>query len=141
TKLINGLYVLDYTTHVYNIDQKKHKIDESNQSYLWHCRLGHINQSRIKKLQKDGLLSSFDYESFENCESCLLRKMTKSPFTGIGERASDLLGLIYTNVCGPMSSKARGGFNYFITFNDDLSRYGYIYLMKNKSKAFEKFKE
>ena len=28
-----------------------------------------------------------------------------------------------------------------ITFTDDLSRYGYIYLMKHKSETFEKFKE
>ena len=30
---------------------------------------------------------------------------------------------------------------YFITFTDDLSRYGYVYLMKHKSETFEKFKE
>ena len=29
----------------------------------------------------------------------------------------------------------------FITFTDDLSRYGYVYLMKHKSETFEKFKE
>ena len=40
-----------------------------------------------------------------------------------------------------MSSIARGGFQYFITFTDDFSRYGYIYLMRNKSESFEKFKE
>ena len=40
-----------------------------------------------------------------------------------------------------MSSIARGGFQYFITFTDDLSRYGYVYLMRNKSETFEKFKE
>ena len=57
------------------------------------------------------------------------------------EKASDLLELIHTDVCGPMSSIARGGFQYFITFTDDLSRYGYVYLMKNKSETFEKFKE
>ena len=28
-----------------------------------------------------------------------------------------------------------------LTFTDDLSRYGYIYLMKHKSETFEKFKE
>ncbi|HMC01572.1 MAG TPA: DDE-type integrase/transposase/recombinase, partial [Flavobacteriaceae bacterium] len=67
--------------------------------------------------------------------------MTKSPFNGKGERASDLLGLIHTDVCGPMSTMARGGFSYFITFTDDLSRYGYIYLMKHKSESFEKFKQ
>ncbi|KAL4363268.1 hypothetical protein GQ457_04G021900 [Hibiscus cannabinus] len=36
---------------------------------------------------------------------------------------------------------ARGGFQYFITFTDDFSRYGYIYLMHHKSEALEKFKE
>ena len=40
-----------------------------------------------------------------------------------------------------MSTHARGGFIYFITFTDDYSRYGYLYLIKYKSKAFEKFKE
>jgi hypothetical protein len=33
--------------------------------------------------------------------------MTKMPFTGQSERASDLLGLVYTDVCGPMSYIAR----------------------------------
>ncbi|KAK8538769.1 hypothetical protein V6N12_034477 [Hibiscus sabdariffa] len=36
---------------------------------------------------------------------------------------------------------ARGGYQYFIMFTDDYSRYGYIYLMRHKSEALEKFKE
>ncbi|KAK8705020.1 hypothetical protein V6N13_048631 [Hibiscus sabdariffa] len=67
--------------------------------------------------------------------------MTKAPFTGKGERASDLLGLIHSDVCGPMNTQARGGFQYFITFTDDFSRYGYIYLMRHKSETLERFKE
>ena len=67
--------------------------------------------------------------------------MTKLPFVGHGERATDLLALVHTNVCGPFDVPARGNFVYFITFIDDLSRYGYVYLMKHKSEAFEKFKE
>ena len=67
--------------------------------------------------------------------------MTKSPFTGVGERAADLLGLIHSDVCGPMSTTARGSFGYFVTFTDDLSRYGYVYLMRQKSETFDKFKE
>jgi hypothetical protein len=106
-----------------------------------HCHLGHINEKHIERLHKDGLLSSFDFESFDTCESCLLGKMTKAPFTGQSERVSDLLGLVHTDVCGPMSSVARGGFQYFITFTDDFSRYGYIYLIRHKSESFERFKE
>ena len=45
------------------------------------------------------------------------------------------------DVCGPMSTQAKGGYEYFITFTNDHSRYGYVYLMKRKSKTFEKFKE
>ena len=71
--------------------------------------------------------------------------MTKSPFTGKGAgkgaRVTDILGLIHTNVWGPMNHMARGGFSYFITFIDDYSRYGYLYLMKHKFESFEKFKE
>ena len=67
--------------------------------------------------------------------------MTKSPFNEQSERASDLLGLIHTDVCGPLSTSTIGGYSYFITFTDDFSRYGYLYLMKHKSKTFEKFKE
>ena len=40
-----------------------------------------------------------------------------------------------------MSVKAHGKYRYFLNFTDDLSRYGYIYLMKHKSETFEKFKE
>ncbi|KAK8624644.1 hypothetical protein V6N13_089533 [Hibiscus sabdariffa] len=67
--------------------------------------------------------------------------MTKAHFNGKGERASDLLGLIHSDVCGPMNTHARSGFQYFITFTDDFSRYGYIYLMCHKSEALQKFKE
>jgi hypothetical protein len=75
------------------------------------------------------------------CEACLMGKMTKAPFIGFLERAVDLLELVHTDVCGLMSTTARGGFQYFITFIDDFSRYGYVYLIKHKSKTFEKFKE
>ncbi len=68
-------------------------------------------------------------------------KMTKTPFFGTMERATDLLEIIHTDVCRPMSMKARGGYRYFLTFTDDLSRYGYIYLMKHKSEIVERFKE
>ena len=52
-----------------------------------------------------------------------------------------MLKLVHTDVYGPMSTQAKGGYEYFITFIDDYSRYGYVYLMRQKSKAFEKFKE
>lgn len=140
--IVNGLFILNLDdAPVFNISAKRLKPNDLNPTYVWHCRLGHISEKRMKKLHTDGLLKSFDFESYETCEACLLGKMTKAPFTGSPERASDLLELIHTDVCGPMSVTARGGFHYFITFTDDFSRYGYVYLMRHKSETFEKFKE
>ena len=109
--------------------------------YLWHYGLGHIGVKRMKKLHVDGLLESLDYESFDAYEPCLMVNMTKTPFSRTMERATDLFEIIHPDVCGPMSVEARGGYRYFLTFTDDLSRYEYMYLMKHKSETFEKFKE
>ena len=86
----------------------------------------------MKKLHRDGLLTSFDFESFDTCEAYLMGKLARTSFNGNVEWASDLLEIIHSDVYGPMSIPARGGFLYFITFTDNLSRYGYIYLMKHK---------
>ena len=67
--------------------------------------------------------------------------MTKRPFNAKGRRAQELLELVHTDVYGPMSTQAKGGYEYFITFTDDYSIYGYVYLMRRKFEAFEKFKE
>src|SRR3989337_1351069 len=91
----------------------------------------------MKKLHADGFLESLDYESFDTCKPCLMGKRTKTPFSGTMERANDLLKIIHTDVCGPMSVEARSGYHYYLTFTDDLSRYGYIYLMKHKSEILK----
>ena len=89
----------------------------------------------MTKLHEDGILTLFDFELFETSKSCLLGKMTKTPFAKSYERVSELLELIHSDVCGPMSTTTRGGFQYFVTFTNDLSRYGYVYLMRHKSET------
>ena len=107
TSNVNGLLNLDHSdTH--NIDAKWCKVNNDSATYLWHCRLGHIGVKRMKKLHTDGLL-----ESLDACEPCLMGKMTKIPFSGTMERATDLLEIIHTDVCGPMNIEARGGYHYW----------------------------
>lgn len=95
----------------------------------------------MKKLHGDGLLDSSVLEPFEVCESCLLGKMIKTPFAKSCERAFDLLGLMHSDVYDPMSMTARGNYEYFVTFTDDFSRYGYMYLMNHKSESFGETRE
>ena len=67
--------------------------------------------------------------------------MTKRSFSSKGHRANDLLELIHSEIYGMFNVQARRGHEYFFTFINDDSRYGYAYLMHHKSKTFEKFKE
>ncbi|GJQ95446.1 putative ribonuclease H-like domain-containing protein [Tanacetum coccineum] len=124
---------------MYAVTNKRAKLNLDS-ALLWHCRLGHINKKRIEKLQHDGLLDSTDIESFEKCVACMSGKMARKPYSHQVERAKDLLGLIHTDVCGPFKIMSRQGAYYFVTFTDDFSRYGYVYLLKHKHEVFETFK-
>ena len=148
--IVEGLYILTPDKHeLYNfeLDNNSHvkslkrKFPYINDAYLWHLYLGYINSNRIQRLIKNGLLEPLYFDGFPICESCLEGKMTKWPFNAKGRKAQKLLELVHTDVCGPMSTQAKGGYEHFITFTDDYSRYDYVYLMRQKSKAFEKFKE
>jgi hypothetical protein len=60
--LVNGLYDFDLEDKsIYNINTKRAQLNDLNPIFIWHCRLGHINEKRIGRLHKDGLLSSFDF--------------------------------------------------------------------------------
>ncbi|XP_073351822.1 uncharacterized protein [Aegilops tauschii subsp. strangulata] len=122
--IVGGLFILNLECEndVFNVNAKRLKKADATTTYLWHCRLGHIRKKCMQRLQRDGVLPSFDFESFDTCEACLMGKMTKTPFTGHPERAGELLEIIHSDVCGPMSTAARGGYFYFVTFTDDVSR-------------------
>ena len=66
-----------------------------------------------------------------------MTKITQKPHKSI-ERNTELLKLIHSDICEFEGHLTRGGNQYFITFIDDFSKYSYVYLMKNKSDAFEK---
>ncbi|GFP93482.1 retrovirus-related pol polyprotein from transposon tnt 1-94, partial [Phtheirospermum japonicum] len=140
-QLVNNLYGLNLNEIPINTITAKRKTDSLNPTQLWHARLGHISLRRMNEFARDGLFSLEDVKSLGTCESCLKGKMTKSPYKGQMEHAEDLLDLIHTDVCGPLSVSARGGYSYFVTFNDDYSRYGFVYLMKYKYETFERFKD
>nr|GEW98406.1 hypothetical protein [Tanacetum cinerariifolium] len=141
----DGIFEIDLSnsltneSSVYAVSNKRAKLDLDS-ALLWHCRLGHISKKCIEKLQHDRLLNSSDLREFEKCVSCMSGKMARKPYTHQVERAKDLLGLIHTDVCGPFKIMSRQRVSYFVTFTDDFSHYGYVYLLKYKHEVFETFK-
>ena len=149
--LENGLYILRpneplaLNNDLFKVAKprtnKRQKTDNNNMTYLWHLRLGHIGYDRIQRLTKDGPLRELTLGELPVCESCLEGKLTKRPFSAKGDRAKEPLGLVHSDVCGPLNVQARGVFEYFVTFIDDYSRYSCLYLMHRKSETFSKFQE
>ena len=107
-KLENGLYVLRPTERTLNNSKlfkveypksnKRQKVSHSDNTYLWHLRLGHINLDRINRLVKDGPLRKLNVDTLPLCESYLEGKMTKRPFLARGERSKEPLQLVHRNV-------------------------------------------
>ena len=141
--LRDGLYQLDLNSdaiafHVDNAGTKRDLMKENYYS-LWHKRLGHISQERIGRLIKIQNFPQLVYDNIESCVDCIKGKLTKTRKKQGAARSSDLLELIHTDISGPYSHSLCGK-SFFVTFIDDFSRYGYVYLISHKSEALERFK-
>ncbi|KAM1263710.1 hypothetical protein ACFX2G_029301 [Malus domestica] len=127
---------LNLDEHVFNIQNGNTKIQSSN---LWHKRLCHISKQRMELLVKNDILPSLNFNDFDFCVDCIKGKMTNSRKEG-STRSKQVLEIIHTDICGPFPTPTIEGNKYFITFIDDFSRFCFIYLINEKSKAFEVFK-
>ena len=67
-------------------------------------------------------------------------KITNWPHKSV-VRIIESLELIHSDLCEFEGILTRGGNRYIITFIDDFSKYTTVYLLKNKSDAFEKFQD
>ena len=134
---VDNLYMLDTSASYHETLQLstqgvKRKLTNGNSSSLWHKRLSHISKRRIERLVSDEILDSLDFADFEICTNCIKEKQTNIRRFG-ANRATDVLQLIHTDICGPFPTVSWNGQQYFITFIDDFSRYDYFYLIHEKS--------
>ena len=141
---VDNLYMLDIVASYHETLQLstrdvKRKLTNENSSSLWLKRLGHISKRRIERLVSDGILDSLDFADFEICTNCIKGEQTNTRRFG-ANRVTDVLELIYTDIYGPFPTISWNGQQYFITFVDDFSHYGYLYLIHEKSQSLEVFK-
>lgn len=54
----------------------------------------------------------------EVCKGCALGKRVKKPFISSDTRSKEILDLIHSYVCGPITEKSLGGHQYYVTFID-----------------------
>jgi hypothetical protein len=93
----------------------------------------------IERLVHIEILPPLVFSDLEQCIECIKGKFVKK-LKKDAKRSTGVLEIIHTDICGPFSVKCVDGYDSFITFTDDYSRYGYIYPIKESSEALYKFK-
>jgi hypothetical protein len=123
-----------------NVSSKRKRCDDTTSTKLWHYHLSHISRGRIERLIKDDILILLDFSNSDYCIDCIKEKYAKQVKKGEAKRSAGALEIIHTDICGPFPVKSVDGFDSFITFTDDFLRYDYIYPIKERSEALDKFK-
>jgi transposase InsO family protein len=143
-KSVGGLYKLAGRVDEVSL-VKTAKASSEDSLELWHRRFGHLNVQSIKTMSSKGLVRGLTVrndEEMDICKGCIQGKQHRQSFPhGGGTRASDILEIIHSDVCGPMNNTSLGGAKYFLTFIDDKSRKTFVYFLKSKDEVFPKFKE
>ncbi|GJW51720.1 retrovirus-related pol polyprotein from transposon TNT 1-94 [Tanacetum coccineum] len=154
-KLTNVLYVLEIRKNLVgyamngifklNVMVVKNEINKMNSfSYLiessnvWHGRLGHVNFNLMRRLIKSNSIRNCHIDSKYKCETCVEAKLTRTPFKSV-KRTTEPLDMIHTDICDMKSLPTKGGNKYFIMFIDLCTKYCYVYCLKTKDEAIDKF--
>ena len=91
----------------------------------------------LRRLINLNHIPTFQIGAKHKCETCVEEKLTRLSFQSV-EKHTEPLDLIHSDICDLIFVQTRGGNKYFITFVDDSTKY-YVYLLKSKDDAIEKF--
>jgi len=119
----------------HNVDTKRSLVNERS-TFLWHKRLGHIFRERMERLIKNEILPNLDFKDLNICVDCIKGKQTKHT-KKIATRSTQLLNTVHTDICRPFDINSFGKERYLITFIDNYSCYGYVYLLHEKSQVVD----
>jgi hypothetical protein len=75
------------------------------------------------------------------CEPCLAGKQSRIDIAkSTSTRATEVLGRVFSDICGKLPTRSRERFEYFATFTDDKSRKVYVAGLKLKSNLLHRLK-
>jgi len=79
-----------------------------------------------------------DFTDLKICEDCIKEKKTEHTKKW-ATRSTQLLEIIHTNIYNPFDIAFFTKEKYFVTFTDGFLRYGFFYLLHEKSQAINAF--
>ena len=114
-----------------------------HQLLLWHHRLRHPS-SRILYSVLNIVFSSLSLSMVDEvcsfCENCISAKMHRLHLNKTPIASTFVLEIVHSDVQGPSPITLLLGFNYYLLFVDDYTRFTWLFLLKNKSEVLSMFK-
>nr|GEZ31405.1 integrase, catalytic region, zinc finger, CCHC-type, peptidase aspartic, catalytic [Tanacetum cinerariifolium] len=110
-----------------------------NKSWLWHCRLNHLNFGTINDLAHKDLihgLPRLKFEKYHLCSACQLGKSKKYAHKPI--TVNTIMEVLHTlHICGPISVQSINGKKYIPVIVDDYSRFTWVKFLRTKDETPE----
>jgi hypothetical protein len=107
---------------------------------IWHMRLSHLHYRSLPTLGKMvTCLLEIHIEHDGVCKGCTLGKNVKGSFPSNENISKEILDLLHTNVCGPMSVASLRRYLYYVLFITDHSWKTWIYLLNTKDGFLARF--
>ncbi|GKD95752.1 putative ribonuclease H-like domain-containing protein, partial [Tanacetum coccineum] len=111
----------------------------SDESKLWHRRLGHLNFNTMNKLVKRNLVRGLPSKLFENDQTCVAcqkgRQHRASYKTKIENSISLPLYLLHMDLFGPTFAKSLMKKMYCLVVTDDYSRFTWVFFLATKDET------
>ncbi|GJX14729.1 putative ribonuclease H-like domain-containing protein [Tanacetum coccineum] len=113
----------------------------TNESKLWHRRLGHVNFKNINKLVKGHLVRGLPSKVFVNdhtCVACKKGKQHKASCKAKLERTiRKPLGLLHMDLFRPVLVESIYKKKYCLVVTDDFSRFSWVFFLATKDETTE----
>ncbi|GJT97999.1 putative ribonuclease H-like domain-containing protein [Tanacetum coccineum] len=113
----------------------------SDESMLWHRRLGHINFKNINKLVKDNLVRGLPTKHFENdqtCVACLKGKQHRASCKSkVLNPITKPLFMLHMDLFGPTFVSSLMHKKYCLVVTDDYSRFTWVFFLITKDETSE----
>ncbi|GJT75908.1 uncharacterized mitochondrial protein-like protein [Tanacetum coccineum] len=111
----------------------------SDESKLWHRRLGHINFKHLNKLVKGNLVRGLPSKVFRNdhtCVACQKGKQHKASCKAKLERTITVpLHTLHMDLFGPTSVKSINHASYCLVITDDCTRFSWVFFLATKDET------
>ncbi|GJZ38774.1 putative ribonuclease H-like domain-containing protein [Tanacetum coccineum] len=111
----------------------------SDESKLWHRRLGHLNFKTMNKLVKRNLVRGLPFKLFENdqtCVACQKGKQHRASCKSKTENSISLpLHLLHIDLFGPTFVKILMKKMYCLVVIDDFSRFTWVFFLATKDET------